>query len=161
MAAYLMESLPHCHDVCRMQPVDMLRDHPLHHEGRLESPNEAKAEGGWSSSAVEGGMWIPADFSFSYSFSFCNCSTYFSSLLPYMLSHLFLYDTMRWVLKLSLFWKKNRIVCFWKTALWCLIYNKLLIQSVFFLFGDFTISLKMEHCFWYSFLRTLFFSVLE
>lgn len=46
---------------------------------------------------------------------------------------------------------------FWKTALWWLIYNKLLIQSIFFFIGDFTISLKVEHCFWQFFKNTFFF----
>lgn len=46
---------------------------------------------------------------------------------------------------------------FWKTAPWWLIYNKLLIQSMFFFIGDFTISLKVEHCFWQFFKNTIFF----
>lgn len=115
MAACLKESLLHCHDA--LNAASRYAQGPPTAPWRQNWESQWRwyahppAEGGCSSSTVEGGTWVAADFPFSYSFflSFCNSSTYFSFLLPYMLSHLFLYDTMMWVLKLSLFWKKNKI----------------------------------------------------
>ena len=64
MVVFLKQSSHNYRAACGTQPVDMLSDPPLDLGGRLESPSEALAENAWSCSAVQGDIWIAADFYF-------------------------------------------------------------------------------------------------
>lgn len=165
MATCLKKSLPHCHDA--LNAASRYAQGPSTAPWRQNWESQWRwyahplAEGGCSSSAVEGGTWVPADFPFSYSFffPFVTPAPIFHFCCPICYHISFCMTLWGGSLSFHYFEKKikNRIMYFWKSAPWWLIYNKLLIQSMFFFIGDFTISLKVEHCFWQFFKNTIFF----